>query len=64
MQLVDIEPSETTQQTTVGELSEAKVYWANANLESKTCINCGNMLPKNAKYCNECGELQYRSFNK
>jgi hypothetical protein len=32
-------------------------------LESKRCINCGRFLPKRAKFCNDCGELQYRSSN-
>ncbi len=42
---------------------ESEVFLSNDRLESKSCINCGHLLPRKAKYCNDCGELQYRSFN-
>ena len=64
LQLVeDIEPPEPKQQNSNREPSESAVHRPNGSLESKSCSNCRSLLPTKAKYCNECGELQYRSFN-
>ncbi|MFX1520273.1 MAG: hypothetical protein ACFFCD_10175 [Promethearchaeota archaeon] len=63
MQFVeDNEPSESERKELDIEQLKSGKSLLNNRLESKNCINCGHLLPRNAKYCNDCGELQYRSF--
>jgi ribosomal protein L40E len=62
MQLMeDKEPSESERKELDREQLKSDESLSNNRLESKTCINCGHSLPRNAKYCNDCGELQYRT---
>jgi hypothetical protein len=63
MQLLeDKELSESERNELDSEQLKSDEPLSNNRLESKRCINCGRLLPRNAKYCNDCGELQYRSF--
>ncbi|MCK5587906.1 MAG: hypothetical protein KAI34_04185 [Candidatus Lokiarchaeota archaeon] len=59
----DIKPSEPKLLNSNRESSYSDVPRPNDRSESKSCSNCGSSLPRKAKYCIECGELQYRSFN-
>jgi len=61
--LEDKELSESKREKLDREQLESDTFSSIDPLESKHCINCGRFLPKKAKYCNDCGELQYRSSN-
>ncbi len=61
--LEDKELSESKRKKLDREQLESDTFSSIDPLESKSCINCGRFLPKKAKYCNDCGELQYRSSN-
>lgn len=61
--LEDKEPLESKSNELDREKLDSDTFSSSDPLESKRCINCERLLPKNAKYCNDCGELQYRSSN-